>query len=162
MLHGQKLATIKLCAGLAAMTCLSFGPCLQKVQYGFVTPLASRSIKGNFLDVKFIFNLTRLINMIALLILRIHNYTSIQWHFILCIGNASYDCSQVICELRYVIMQLVHLAGHSSMNLRNRQPKNTDLPPSRTDFITFLRSLLFCLLHHESTMVSMHLVSAQL
>jgi len=26
MLHGQKLATIKLCAGLAAMTCLSFGP----------------------------------------------------------------------------------------------------------------------------------------
>ena len=111
------------------------------------------------MDVKFIFNLTWLINMIALLILRIHNYTSIQWHFILCIGNASYDCSQVICELRYVIMQLVHLAGHSSMNLRNRQPKNTDLPPSRREpipsgywvfhFITFLHSLLFCLLHHE-------------
>ncbi|RLM58427.1 hypothetical protein C2845_PM18G00010 [Panicum miliaceum] len=30
MLHGQKLATIKLRAGLAAMTRLSFGPCLQK------------------------------------------------------------------------------------------------------------------------------------
>jgi hypothetical protein len=87
-------------------------------------PLTSRSIKGNFLHVKFIFNLTWLINMIALSILRIHNYTTIQWHFILCTVNPSYDCSQVIRELWYVIMQLVHLAGQSSMhNIRNRQPK---------------------------------------
>jgi hypothetical protein len=103
---------------------LSFGPCLQKVLYGLVFLWHPGQLRGNFLHVKFIFNLTWLINMIALSILRIHNYTTIQWHFILCTVNPSYDCSQVIRELWYVIMQLVHLAGQSSMhNIRNRQPK---------------------------------------